>query len=93
MTNAPVILNLDCDMYSNDPTTPLQASCFLSEPVKGLELAYVQFPRRFCGINENDTYGIAQSTLRKPFAERRELDPDHVVGKGVTSETVFSIYD
>ncbi|KAK9144985.1 hypothetical protein Sjap_004888 [Stephania japonica] len=57
MTNAPVILNLDCDMYSNDPTTPLQALCFLSEPVKGLELAYVQFPQHFYGINENDTYG------------------------------------
>ncbi|KFK43508.1 hypothetical protein AALP_AA1G134400 [Arabis alpina] len=25
MTNSPVILTLDCDMYSNDPTTPLRA--------------------------------------------------------------------
>ncbi|KAK9145602.1 hypothetical protein Sjap_005505 [Stephania japonica] len=56
MTNAPVILTLDCDMYSNDPITPLRALCFLWEPLKGLELAYVQFPQHFCGINENDIY-------------------------------------
>ncbi|KAK9145568.1 hypothetical protein Sjap_005471 [Stephania japonica] len=56
MTNAPIILNLDCDMYSNDSITPLRALCFLLDPVKGSELAYVQFPQHFCGINKNDTY-------------------------------------
>ncbi|GFS38083.1 cellulose synthase like G3 [Actinidia rufa] len=28
MTNSPIILTLDCDMYSNDPQTPLRAMCF-----------------------------------------------------------------
>ncbi|KAK9094028.1 hypothetical protein Scep_025497 [Stephania cephalantha] len=56
MTNAPVILTLDCDMHSNDPITPLRTLCFLLEPIMGLEVAYVQFPQHFRGINKNDTY-------------------------------------
>ncbi|KAK9122061.1 hypothetical protein Syun_019678 [Stephania yunnanensis] len=124
MTNAPVILTLDCDMYSNDPVTPLRALCFLWEPLKGLELAYVQFPQHFSGINENDIYANENKRLfrvnpmgmdglqgtgyvgtgcffhrRALFGspssprfvvERRELDPEHVVGEDVKSEIVLS---
>ena len=32
MTNAPIIPTLDCDMYSNDPQTPLRALCYLLDP-------------------------------------------------------------
>ncbi|XP_035543219.1 cellulose synthase-like protein G3 isoform X6 [Juglans regia] len=56
MTNAPIILNLDCDMYSNDPRTPLHALCYLLDPKLMSQLAYVQFPQIFHGINKNDTY-------------------------------------
>ncbi|MCL7023980.1 hypothetical protein MKW94_020923 [Papaver nudicaule] len=56
MTNAPLILTLDCDMYSNDPKSPLQMLCFLLDS-KMSKYAYVQFPRRFHGINKNDIYG------------------------------------
>ncbi|KAF5478056.1 hypothetical protein F2P56_004646 [Juglans regia] len=56
MTNAPIILNLDCDMYSNDPRTPLRALCYLLDPKLMSQLAYVQFPQIFHGINKNDTY-------------------------------------
>ncbi|RZC53775.1 hypothetical protein C5167_012637 [Papaver somniferum] len=56
MTNAPVILTLDCDMYANDPSTPLQSLCFLADS-KMSKYAYVQFPQRFHGINKNDIYG------------------------------------
>ncbi|KAG2680817.1 hypothetical protein I3760_11G115700 [Carya illinoinensis] len=64
MTNAPIILNLDCDMYSNDPRTPLRAFCYLLDPKLKSQLAYVQFPQRFNGINKNDTYG---SEYRRMF--------------------------
>lgn len=57
MTNAPVILFLDCDMYSNDPQTPLCALCYLLDPSMDPRLAYVQFPQSFHGINKNDIYG------------------------------------
>jgi len=57
MTNAPFLLNLDCDMKSNDPTTPHQAMCFLLDDSIARTLAFVQFPQRFSGINVGDIYG------------------------------------
>ncbi|KAL6313231.1 hypothetical protein AAG906_018697 [Vitis piasezkii] len=57
MTNAPVILTLDSDMYSNDPQTPLRALCYLLDPSMDPKLGYVQFPQVFHGINKNDIYG------------------------------------
>ena len=59
MTNAPVILTLDSDMYSNDPQTPLRALCYLLDPSMDPKLSYVQFPQVFHGINKDDIYGAA----------------------------------
>ncbi|KAL5552417.1 hypothetical protein UlMin_002593 [Ulmus minor] len=56
MSNAPVILTLDCDMYSNDPQTPLRVLCYFSDPELQSNLGFVQFPQRFHGINKNDIY-------------------------------------
>ena len=56
MTNAPIILTLDCDTYSNDPQTPLRALCYLSDPKIRSKLGYIQFPQKFHGINKNDIY-------------------------------------
>ncbi|KAL4651336.1 hypothetical protein ACB092_01G152400 [Castanea dentata] len=64
MTNAPIILTLDCDTYSNDPQTPLCTLCYLSDPKHQSKLGYVQFPQMFHGINKNDTYG---SEYKRPF--------------------------
>ncbi|KAF8087197.1 hypothetical protein N665_0595s0010 [Sinapis alba] len=64
MTNSPIILTLDCDMYSNNPTTPLHALCYLSDPKIISSLGFVQFPQRFQGINRNDIYA---SELRRSF--------------------------
>ncbi|KAL6986440.1 hypothetical protein U1Q18_019800 [Sarracenia purpurea var. burkii] len=64
MTNAPIILTLDCDMYSNDPQTPRAALCYFSDPNIISELGYVQFPQRFYGINKDDIYGCE---FKHPF--------------------------
>ncbi|KAG7546389.1 Cellulose synthase [Arabidopsis suecica] len=64
MTNSPIILTLDCDMYSNNPTTPLHALCYLSDPKINFGLGFVQFPQKFQGINKNDIYA---SELKRPF--------------------------
>ncbi|MQL99279.1 hypothetical protein Taro_032001 [Colocasia esculenta] len=64
MSNAPVVLTLDCDMYSNDPQTPQRALCYLLDHNKNAKLAFVQFPQRFKGINEHDIYG---SELKRLF--------------------------
>lgn len=57
MTNAPLVLTLDCDMYSTDPTTALRVLCFLSDASNEPELAYIQFPQRYHGLNKGDIYG------------------------------------
>lgn len=57
MSNAPVILTLDCDTYCSDPRSPLRALCYLLDPALSSNLAFVQFPQRFYGINKNDIYG------------------------------------
>ncbi|KAF8380023.1 hypothetical protein HHK36_027492 [Tetracentron sinense] len=78
MTNAPVVLTLDCDMYSNDPQTPLRALCYLSDPSSASKLGYVQFPQLFHGINKNDIYA---SELKRLF----QLNPVGMDGIAGTS--------
>ncbi|KAE8717158.1 putative Cellulose synthase like G3 [Hibiscus syriacus] len=56
MTNAPLILTQDCDMYSNDPTTPLRILCYVYDLAIQPTLGFIQFPQRFQGLNK-DTYG------------------------------------
>ncbi|GMJ00455.1 cellulose synthase like G3, ARABIDOPSIS THALIANA CELLULOSE SYNTHASE-LIKE G3 [Hibiscus trionum] len=65
MTNAPVILTLDCDMYSNDPRTPLRAMCYVLDPEIQKNLAYIQFPQEFHGLNKNDIYACENKRLFK----------------------------
>ena len=57
MTDAPIILTLDSDMFSNDPQTPLRVLCYLLDPSMDSKLEYIQFPQIFDGINKNDIYG------------------------------------
>ncbi|XP_058223179.1 cellulose synthase-like protein G3 isoform X2 [Rhododendron vialii] len=56
MTNAPIILTLDCDMYSNDPQTPHRVLCYFSDATIRSKVGYIQFPQRFHGLNKNDIY-------------------------------------
>ncbi|EOA16068.1 hypothetical protein CARUB_v10004202mg [Capsella rubella] len=63
MTNAPIILTQDCDMYSNDPTTPVRALCYLTDPEIKTGLGFVQFPQKFQGVSKNDIYACAFKRL------------------------------
>lgn len=56
MTNAPFILNLDCDMYSNDADTIREILCFFLDEKKGDEVAFVQFPQHYDNMTRNDVY-------------------------------------
>ncbi|KAI3693698.1 hypothetical protein L1987_76648 [Smallanthus sonchifolius] len=57
ITNAPVFLVLDCDMYSNNPKTTLYTLCHFLDLNADTNLAFIQFPKCFHDINNNDTYG------------------------------------
>ncbi|KAL0340249.1 UNVERIFIED_CONTAM: Cellulose synthase A catalytic subunit [UDP-forming] [Sesamum radiatum] len=56
LTNAPFMLNLDCDHYINNSKAVREAMCFLMDPQVGKKVCYVQFPQRFDGIDRNDRY-------------------------------------
>ncbi|CAJ1971522.1 unnamed protein product [Sphenostylis stenocarpa] len=56
ISNAPFILNLDCDMYSNNADTIQEILCFFLDETKGEDIAYVQFPQSYNNITKNDHY-------------------------------------
>ncbi|KAG9455531.1 hypothetical protein H6P81_000039 [Aristolochia fimbriata] len=56
LTNAPYLLNLDCDHYINNSKAIREAMCFMMDPLLGKKVCYVQFPQRFVGIDRHDRY-------------------------------------
>ncbi|XP_021750289.1 cellulose synthase A catalytic subunit 7 [UDP-forming]-like [Chenopodium quinoa] len=56
LTNAPFMLNLDCDHYLNNSKAVREAMCFLMDPQIGKKVCFVQFPQRFDGIDQHDRY-------------------------------------
>ncbi|KAH7545398.1 cellulose synthase-like protein E6 [Ziziphus jujuba] len=65
ISNAPIILNVDCDMYSNDSESVRDALCFLLDEEKGREIAFVQFPQVFDNLTKNDVYSSSLRILSK----------------------------
>ncbi|XP_057765429.1 cellulose synthase-like protein E6 [Salvia miltiorrhiza] len=57
ISNAPIILNVDCDMYSNDPDAINDALCFFLDEKHGSQTCYVQYPQQYNNITKNDIYG------------------------------------
>lgn len=57
MTNAPYILNVDCDMFVNNPKILLHAMCLLQDPIIDKQYAFVQFPQSFYNGLKDDPYG------------------------------------
>ncbi|KAG9144127.1 hypothetical protein Leryth_013769 [Lithospermum erythrorhizon] len=57
ISNAPIILNVDCDMYSNNSQAVRDALCFFMDERQGNEIAFVQFPQNYENVTKNDLYG------------------------------------
>ncbi|WRX17700.1 Cellulose synthase - like 10 [Theobroma cacao] len=85
MTNAPLILTQDCDMYSNDPQTPLRVLCYLLDPALQSKLAYIQFPQRFHGLNQTDIYA---SEYKREF-QINTMGLDGLIGPGYMGSGCF----
>ena len=56
LSNAPYLLNVDCDHYINNSKALREAMCFMMDPTSGKRVCYVQFPQRFDGIDRHDRY-------------------------------------
>ncbi|TYH45670.1 hypothetical protein ES332_D11G281700v1 [Gossypium tomentosum] len=63
ITNAPIILNVDCDMYSNNSNTIKSSLCIFMDEEKGDEIGYVQFPQCFYNLTKNEIYGSSLRVL------------------------------
>ncbi|KAF9604522.1 hypothetical protein IFM89_007643 [Coptis chinensis] len=57
MTNAPFMLNVDCDMFANNPNIVLHAMCLLLGHEKERDSAFVQCPQLFYGGLKDDPFG------------------------------------
>ncbi|RWW85329.1 hypothetical protein BHE74_00005975 [Ensete ventricosum] len=73
LTNAPFMLNLDCDHYINNSKAIREAMCFLMDPQIGKRICYVQFPQRFDGIDRHDRYANRNTVF---FDVRRRANSD-----------------
>ncbi|XP_073117695.1 cellulose synthase-like protein E6 isoform X2 [Elaeis guineensis] len=65
ISNSPIILNMDCDMYSNNSESIRQALCFFMDEEKGHDIAFVQYPQRFDNITKNDLYGSSLNAINE----------------------------
>ncbi|XP_058112669.1 cellulose synthase-like protein E6 isoform X2 [Magnolia sinica] len=63
ISNRPIILTVDCDMYSNNAESVRDALCFFMDEEKGREIAYVQFPQSFHNLSKNDIYGNSYKAI------------------------------
>ncbi|XP_062078897.1 cellulose synthase-like protein E1 [Humulus lupulus] len=65
ISNGEIILNVDCDMYTNNSQSIKDALCFLLDEEQGHEIAYVQFPQMFENVTKNDLYGSDLLVIRE----------------------------
>jgi mixed-linked glucan synthase len=56
LSNAPFVINFDCDHYINNSQAFHGALCFMLDPGFGQNTAFVQFPQRFDGVDPTDRY-------------------------------------
>lgn len=65
ISNSPIILNADCDMYSNNSDSIRDALCFFLDEQKGHNIAFVQYPQNYSNLTKNDTYGNTLGVLNE----------------------------
>ncbi|KAG8370356.1 hypothetical protein BUALT_Bualt14G0108400 [Buddleja alternifolia] len=84
ISNAPIILVLDCDHYCNDPTAARQAMCYYLDPEISPKLAFVQFPQKFHNISKHDLYDG-----RLYYYWRKWLGMDGIAGPSISGCNLF----
>ncbi|KQK15829.1 mixed-linked glucan synthase 2 [Brachypodium distachyon] len=56
LSNAPFVVNFDCDHYINNNQALRAPMCFMLDPRDGQNTAFVQFPQRFDDVDPTDRY-------------------------------------
>ncbi|KAL7000067.1 hypothetical protein U1Q18_001217 [Sarracenia purpurea var. burkii] len=65
ITNAPFMLNVDCDMYVNNPQIVLHAMCLLLGVINERDSGFVQSPQIFYDGLKDDPFGNQLGVLQK----------------------------
>lgn len=65
MTNAPIMLNVDCDMFANNPQVALHATCLLLGFDDEIHSGFVQAPQKFYGGLKDDPFGNQMQVITK----------------------------
>ncbi|XP_076930031.1 cellulose synthase-like protein H1 isoform X2 [Bidens hawaiensis] len=63
MTNAPLMLNVDCDMYANNPQVFIHAMCMVFGVKDEENCAFYQFPQAFYDGLKDDPFGNKLANL------------------------------
>ncbi|XP_020693015.2 cellulose synthase-like protein E6 [Dendrobium catenatum] len=65
ISNGPIILTIDCDMYANNAGSVRDALCFFMDEKQGHEYAFVQFPQTYKNTTKNDLYASSLKIIQK----------------------------
>ncbi|CAM0951857.1 unnamed protein product [Alopecurus aequalis] len=65
ISNSPIVMNVDCDMYSNNKDTIRDALCFFLDEEMGKKIGFVQYPQSYNNMTKNDIYGNSMKVISK----------------------------
>ncbi|KAG8049884.1 hypothetical protein GUJ93_ZPchr0009g795 [Zizania palustris] len=65
ISDNPIILNVDCDMYSNNSDSIRDALCFFLDEEMGHNIGFVQYPQNYNNETENNIYGNSLQVLNQ----------------------------
>ncbi|OEL28933.1 hypothetical protein BAE44_0010049 [Dichanthelium oligosanthes] len=80
LTNAPYLLNLDCDHYINNSKAIKEAMCFMMDPLLGKKVCYVQFPQRKTK-KKTKTSKPKFEKIKKLFKKKENQAPAYALGE------------
>ena len=65
ISNSPIIMNVDCDMYSNNKDTIIDSLCFFLDEEVGHTIGFVQYPQNYNNMTKNNIYGNSLHVINK----------------------------
>ncbi|GJN02947.1 hypothetical protein PR202_ga20343 [Eleusine coracana subsp. coracana] len=74
LTNAPIMLNVDCDMFANNPKVILHAMCLLMGFDDEVHSGFVQAPQKFYGALKDDPFGNQMEVKLKVQMQKQSVD-------------------
>ncbi|KAL6655386.1 hypothetical protein ACP70R_006212 [Stipagrostis hirtigluma subsp. patula] len=65
ISNSPIIMNVDCDMYSNNSDSIREALCFFLDEEMGHKIGFVQYPQNYNNMTKNNIYGNSLNVINQ----------------------------